>query len=82
MLDAISGESITAAFQSGQWAGEAVAAFLGEGPLLLPAYSERLVAHFGAVYASTPLRKVWSNLCGLSLPFNYPLTDHTAARAH
>jgi flavin-dependent dehydrogenase len=68
LIDPISGEGITAALQSGQWAGEAVGAFLhggGRDTTPLRGYSERLSAHFVPTYRSTPLRRVWRGLCGL-----------------
>jgi len=67
LIDPVSGEGITAALQSGRWAGEAVAAFLDGGRDAAPlrAYSERLRAHFGPLYRLTPIRRVWRGLCGL-----------------
>lgn len=71
LIDPISGEGITAALQSGLWAGEAAADYLRSGrrsPVSLRAYSERIRVHFGAQYLFTPFRRVWADLCGLERP--------------
>jgi menaquinone-9 beta-reductase len=67
LVDPVSGEGITAALQSGQRCGVAVAYFLQDGrdPRHLREYSAWLAEHYGQEYGRTPLRRIWANLCGM-----------------
>jgi flavin-dependent dehydrogenase len=66
--DPITGEGLTAALTSGWAAGTAVANFLTHkrDPSWLRSYTNRVRATFAVVYATSPLRTAWTQLCGVS----------------
>ena len=67
LVDPVSGEGITAALQSGQRSGAAVARFVQDArdPRHLQEYSTWVAEHYGREYGRTPLRRIWENLCGM-----------------
>jgi flavin-dependent dehydrogenase len=66
LADPITGEGLTAALTSGWAAGTAVANFLTHmrDPCWLENYTNRVRATFAALYATSPLRTAWTQLCG------------------
>jgi flavin-dependent dehydrogenase len=67
LVDPSTGEGITAALLSGQRAGAALSLYLRAGRDMrhLQDYSAWVASHFGSVYRSTPVRRLWEGLCGL-----------------
>jgi flavin-dependent dehydrogenase len=66
LVDPLWGEGITAAFESGRAAGEAIAAYLRGNPKALPDYSGWMSSHFAARYGETPERRSLAALTGIS----------------
>jgi flavin-dependent dehydrogenase len=66
LVDPLWGEGITAAFESGRTAGEAIAAHLRGNPKALPDYSGWVSSHFAARYGATPERRSLAVLSGIS----------------
>jgi len=68
LVDPITGEGLTAALTSGWAAGTAVANFLTHkrDPSWLENYTHRVRATFAALYATSPQRAAWTQLCGVS----------------
>jgi flavin-dependent dehydrogenase len=68
LADPITGEGLTAALTSGWAAGTAVANFLTHkrDASWLENYTNRVRATFAALYATSPQRTAWRQLCGVS----------------
>lgn len=66
LVDPISGEGITAALISGEYAGRAVFLYLQEdkNARRLQEYSHWVREHFSNAYATTQERQIWGYLCG------------------
>jgi flavin-dependent dehydrogenase len=65
LADPITGEGLTAALTSGWAAGRAIANFLiyKRDPSWLKNYTDRVRNTFDAVYATSPIRSAWTQLC-------------------
>lgn len=64
LVDPLWGEGITAAFESGRAAGEAIAAYLHGSSKALPNYSKWMLQHFAARYGDGPERRSLAALMG------------------
>jgi flavin-dependent dehydrogenase len=66
LVDPLTGEGISAALQSGEKAGAAIAGFLNHGTArVLQEYSLWVGDYFGSKYAASAARRTWSELCGM-----------------
>ena len=65
LVDPLWGEGITAAFELGRAAGEAIAAYLRGNNKALPDYSKWVSQHFAARYGETSERRSLAALTGI-----------------
>jgi menaquinone-9 beta-reductase len=64
LIDPLTGEGIAAALRSGRECGTRMASFVLDGRAAhLDGYSAWVGRTFGALYAPTPVRRVWDGLC-------------------